>query len=98
MGLRLYIMLNWLEPSQVMHCDADLVMIIYEENDPLHKSPYKEAGIEDGKTLGIQIGTGLGMREADYSNHDYIAEIVIAGPKSHIYSTNRENTVCKNKT
>jgi hypothetical protein len=37
--MRLYEMLDWLHPSQVLHCDTDSVMFVYDETNPEHKAP-----------------------------------------------------------
>lgn len=47
--LRPYNMLNWLGASQVMYCDTDNAMFLYDEDNPLHKSPYNESDIEATK-------------------------------------------------
>lgn len=43
--LILYNMLNWLDSSQAVYCDTDSVLCLYDENNPLHKSRYKESDI-----------------------------------------------------
>jgi hypothetical protein len=37
--MRLYDMLDWLHPSQVLYCDTDSVMFVYDETNPEHKAP-----------------------------------------------------------
>lgn len=32
--LRLHNMLSWLDPSQVLYCDTDYAMLLYDENNP----------------------------------------------------------------
>jgi hypothetical protein len=36
--MRLYDMLDWLDPSQVLYCDTDSVFFIYDETNPKHKA------------------------------------------------------------
>lgn len=47
--LRLYNMLDWLDASQVMYCDTDSVMCLYDETNPSYKSLYNETDIDDAQ-------------------------------------------------
>jgi hypothetical protein len=37
--MRLYDMLDWLDPSQVLYCDTDSVFFIDDETNPNHRKP-----------------------------------------------------------
>ena len=55
--MRLYDLLSWLHPSQILYCDTDSVMFIYNKTNPLHKYPSNDA-IELSKS--VKFGKGLG--------------------------------------
>ena len=74
-------MLDWLHPSQVCYCDADSVIIIYDETNPEHKSPEKH------KATTLEFGGGLGQWEDEFGGKDYIEELVIGGANSYSYKT-----------
>ena len=93
--LRLYNMLSWLDPSQVMYCDTDSVMFLYDDRNPKHKSPYLH--VEEASQRGLEFGNGLGMWEDEMSKDEWIEELVIGGAKSYAYRTNKETIVCKQK-
>jgi hypothetical protein len=40
---RLYSMLDWLDWSQIVYCDTDSVVFVYDPNNPDHKYPSNEA-------------------------------------------------------
>ena len=77
--LRLYAMMEWLDPSQVCYCDTDSVMFVYDKTNPLHKEPRN-----DEPTLpdGIRFGKGLGEWEDEMKAGDWIEELVVGGAKS----------------
>ena len=79
--VRLYLMLDWLHPSQVCYCDTDSVIFIYDETNPEHKSPEKH------KPDNFEFGGGLGQWEDEFDGKDYIEELVIGGAKSYSYKT-----------
>ena len=81
--MRLYDMLDWLDPSQVLYCDTDSVFFIYDETNPNHKKPEKDKS--NPKT--IKFGKGLGEWEDEHPGH-WITEIVIGGAKSYAYKLN----------
>ena len=37
---RLYKMMDWLDDSQMIYCDTDNVIFMYDEGNPNHKNPY----------------------------------------------------------
>jgi hypothetical protein len=81
--MRLYDMLDWLDPSQVLYCDTDSIFFIYDETNPKHKKP--ENNKSNPKT--IQFGKGLGEWENEHPDQ-WITEIVIGGAKSYAYKLN----------
>ena len=81
--MRLYDMLDWLHPSQVLYCDTDSAIILYDETNPNHKYPKKDKS--NPKT--INFGDGLGEWEDEFKG-GWITELVIGGAKSYAYITN----------
>ena len=81
--MRLYDMLDWLHPSQVLYCDTDSVMILYDKTNPNHKYPKNDKS--NPKT--IKFGDGLGEWEDEFKG-GWITELVIGGAKSYAYITN----------
>jgi len=81
--MRLYDMLDWLDPSQVLYCDTDSVFFIYDETNPNHKKPKND----ESNPKTIKFGKGLGEWEDEHPDH-WITEIVIGGAKSYAYKLN----------
>ena len=81
--MRLYDMLDWLDPSQVLYCDTDSVFFIYDETNPNHKKP--ENNKSNPKT--IKFGKGLGEWEDEHPGK-WITEIIVGGAKSYAYKLN----------
>ena len=79
--VRLYQMLDWLQPSQVCYCDKDFVIFIHNEANPEHKSPEKH------KPDDFEFGDGLGQWEDEFDGKDYIEKFVIGGAKSYPHKT-----------
>jgi hypothetical protein len=92
--VRLMSMLHWLHPSQVLYCDTDSVIFLYDENNPEHKYPSNDA---EEKPSNVRFGNALGEWEDEFKNGEYIDEIVVAGAKSYAYITNKGKTVIKQK-
>jgi hypothetical protein len=92
--VRLYSMLNWLHPSQLIYCDTDSVIFIYDKNNPLHKSPDNTA---NDLPNNVKFGNALGEWENEFKEDEYITEIVIGGAKSYSYVTNKGKIVVKQK-
>jgi len=89
--MRLYDMLVWLHPSQVLYCDTDSVMILYDETNPNHKYPKND----ESNPKTIKFGDGLGEWEDEFKEdkskgikEGWITELVIGGAKSYAYITN----------
>jgi hypothetical protein len=90
--MRLYEMLDWLHPSQVLYCDTDSVMFVYDETNPEHKAPVNSPSNPET----IKFGNGLGEWEDEFKG-GWINELVIGGAKSYAYVTNTGKTVIKQK-
>ena len=80
--LRLYSMLDWLDPSQIIYCDTDSVIFIYDEKKSDHKYPSNDT---KDKPANLTFGNCLGAWENEMSGNCYINEIVVAGAKSYSY-------------
>ena len=80
--IRLYKMMDWLDPSQLAYCDTDSVIFLYDETNPNHKNPYIHT-LPDG----LEFGSGPGQWEDEFDGKDYIEELVIGGAKSYSYKT-----------
>ena len=90
--VRLYNMLDWLDDSQIIYCDTDSVVFLYDEENPNHKSPEKHQAPKH-----LEFGKGLGQWEDEFDGKDYIVEIVCGGAKSYTYKTAKGETVVKQK-
>ncbi len=92
--IRLMSMLNWLHPSQLIYCDTDSVIFLYDEENPLHKYPSNDA-----KDLpdNVRFGDALGDWEDEFKQGEWIEEIVVSGAKSYSYRTNKGKIVIKQK-
>ena len=80
--VRLYKMMDWLDPSQIAYCDTDSVIFLYDETNENHKNPYVHEAPD-----GLEFGSGLGQWEDEFDGKDYIEELVIGGAKSYSYKT-----------
>ena len=94
---RLYKMMDWLDDTQMIYCDTDSVIFMYDEENPNHKNPYVH---EPPK--GLEFGKGLGQWEDEFDGKDWIEEIVTGGAKSYSYrtalgATKKGKVVCKQK-
>ena len=78
--LRLYALMEWLDPSQVCYCDTDSVMFVYDKTNPLHKEPRND---EPSLPAGIRFGKGLGEWENEMKAGGWIEELVVGGAKSY---------------
>ena len=81
--VRLYRMLDWLDPSQVAYCDTDSVLFIVNKNNPKHKDIQYNCQLPNG----LEFGKGLGQLEDEFDGKDYIEELVVGGAKSYSYKT-----------
>jgi hypothetical protein len=92
--MRLYDMLSWLDPSQVVYCDTDSVMFVYDETNSLHKYPTND---QENLPKSIRFGKGLGEWEDEMKEGEWIVEIVVGGAKSYSYRTNKGKVITKQK-
>ena len=58
-----------------------LVIFIYDETNPEHKSSEKH------NATNLEFGGGLGQWEDEFDGKDYIEELVIGGARSYSYKT-----------
>ena len=79
--LRLYDMLTWLDPSQIIYCDTDPCQFRYDPNNPKHKFPSNDA---PDLPATVRFGDGLGQWK-DELNGGFINEEVVGGAKSYAY-------------
>ena len=91
--LRLYDFISWLHPSQLIYCDTDSCVWLYDEENPLHKKRDNNAA---DQPKSIQFGSGLGCWK-DEMDGGHITEIVIGGAKSYSYTTDTGKVVVKQK-
>ena len=94
---RLYKMMDWLHDTQMIYCDTDSVIFMYDEENANHKNPY----IHEPQK-GLEFGKGLGQWEDEFEGKDWIEEIVTGGAKSYSYRTalgaaKKGKVVCKQK-
>jgi len=92
--IRLMSMLLWLDKSQIVYCDTDSVIFIYNKDNPKHKCPDNNAKDLPGN---IRFGDALGEWENEFSNDEWIDEIICTGAKSYSYRTNKNKVVVKQK-
>ena len=87
-------MLSWLDPSQLVYCDTDSVIFAYDPNNENHKYPCNKA---PGIPANVRFGDALGEWENEFSEDEWIIEIVVGGAKSYSYVTNKGKIVIKQK-
>ena len=92
--MRLYDILSWLHSSQILYCDTDSVMFIYNKNNKLHKYPSNDA---NDLPKSVKFGKGLGEWEDENKEGEFINEFVCGGAKSYSYTTNLGKEVIKQK-
>ena len=97
--MRLYSMLDWLDSSQIVYCDTDSVVFLYDPENPKHKYPSNKT-----KDLpsNIRFGNSLGEWEDEMKKGWEIKEMIIGGAKSYSYrkhncKTNETEYVVKQK-
>ncbi len=71
--MRLYKMLEWLDPSQVIYVDTDSCALLYDETNHNHKHPDKDP--HDG----LQFGKGLCDWEDEFKGEYYVVGWVCLG-------------------
>ena len=82
-------MLDYLHPDQVIYCDSDSVIFLYECNNPNHKSP--ETPPEE-LPKWLRFGSALGEWSDELGEGEHIEEIVCGGAKSYAYRTTTAST------
>ena len=92
--LRLYQMLDWLHPSQVIYCDTDSVIFLHDPDNPEHKSPETPP---EQLPKGLRFGDALGEWSNELGEGEHIEEIVCGGAKSYAYRTNKGKVVLRQK-
>ena len=90
--VRLYEMLEWLDPSQLCYCDTDSVIFIYDSTNPKHRAPTNS----ESSPKPVKFGSALG-EWTDELKGEWIIELIIGGAKSYAYVTNKGKTVIKQK-
>jgi hypothetical protein len=78
--MRLYDMLDWLDPSQILYTDTDSVFFVYDKTNPLHRNPENPENLPKS----IKFGDGLGNWSDEHKGH-CITEMVLGGAKSYAY-------------
>jgi hypothetical protein len=92
--MRLYKMLSWLHPSQILYCDTDSVIYVYDETNPEHKYRTND---QPNLPNGLRFGDALGEWESEMKEGEWITEFVSGGAKSYCYTTNKGKIVVKQK-
>ena len=92
--IRLMSMLLRLDKTQLVYCDTDSVIFIYDENNPKHK--YPRSGTKD-LPHNISFGDALREWQSEVDNDEWIEEVVVGGAKSYSYKTNKGKIVVKRK-
>jgi hypothetical protein len=78
--VRLYDMLSWLHPSQIIYADTDSCYFLYDKTNPLHKKPDNN---DPTLPKSVKFGDGLGCWKFEGLMH----EMVVGGAKSYAYKT-----------
>jgi hypothetical protein len=78
--VRLYDMLFWLHPSQIVYADTDSCYFLYDKTTPLHKKPDNN---DPTLPKSVKFGDGLGC----WKFEGLMDEMVVGGAKSYAYKT-----------
>ena len=81
--VRLYDMLSWLHPSQLIYCDTDSCHFLYDKTNPLHKKPDNN---DPTLPKSVRFGDGLGCWKLE----TMIKEMVVGGAKSYAYINKKD--------
>jgi hypothetical protein len=92
--IRLYRLLNWFHHSQILYCDTDSVIYVYDKTNPLHKKPSNNAA---DLPPTVSFGNGLSQWSNELAPGEYIEEIVIGGAKSYSFKCNTGRIVMRQK-
>ena len=77
--MRLYDFISWIHPSQLIYCDTDSCIWLYDSKNPLHK---KRDNNDSTLPASVQFGNGLGQWSDEFKGK-YATEIVVGGAKSY---------------
>ena len=77
--MRLYDFISWIHPSQLIYCDTDSCIWLYDETNPEHK---KKDNNDPTLPKSVQFGNGLGQWSDEFDG-SYATEIVVGGAKSY---------------
>ena len=91
--MRLYDFLSWLDPSQLIYCDTDSCIWLYDDTNPLHK---KKDNNDPSLPKSVQFGSGLGQWNDEFKG-SYATEVVVGGAKSYAYKMADGKTCVKQK-
>jgi hypothetical protein len=87
-------LLNWFHHSQILYCDTDSAIYVYDKTNPLHKKPSKDA---TDLPPTVSFGNGLSQWSNELAPGEHIEEIVIGGAKSYSYRCNTGRIVMRQK-
>ena len=82
--IRLYSLLEWLDPSHFIYSDTDSCFILYDINNPKHQYPSNDT---PKLPANVRLGNALGQWE-DELKGGWITEFVGGGAKSYAYKKN----------
>jgi hypothetical protein len=91
--VRLYSLLEWIDPSQFTYTDTDSCFILYDENNQTHKYPSNDT---PNLPANVRFGNALGQWE-DELKGGWITEFVGGGAKSYAYKKNDGTIKMKQK-
>ena len=95
--IRLYDMLSFLHPSQILYYDTDSCYFLYDPDDSNHKKPSNDQARPKSITFAPNKKACLGQWECDLKEGEYITEFVCGGAKSYAYKTNKEKINIRQK-
>ena len=90
--LRLYDFMSYLHPSQLIYCDTDSVVWLYDSTNPLHKNRNNN---DVNLPKSVKFGSGLGQWKSEFDKDDYIKYIFIGGAKAYSYIVSNGKVVVK---
>jgi hypothetical protein len=80
--VRLYDMISWIHPSQLIYCDTDACYFLYDKTNPLHKKPDNN---DPTLPKSVKFGDGLGCWKLE----TMIKEMVVGGAKTYAYENKK---------
>ena len=85
--VRLYDMISWIHPSQLIYCDTDSCYFLYDKTNTLHKKPDNN---DPTLPKSVKFGDGLGCWKLE----TMIKEMVVGGAKSYAY-VDKKNKIAR---